>query len=307
VRFAEGDKPEAFRKLIDKKTKGIYLETIGNPQFNVPDFEAISKIAKEAGVPLIVDNTFGAGGYLLQPIKHGPDIVIHSATKWIGGHGTTIGGVVIDAGTFPWNNGRFPEFTTPAAGYHGLKFWDVFGPEGPFKTNMAFAIKFRVEILRDYGGCQNPFGSFLLIQGLETLPLRVQRTVDNALALAKWLKTQPQVAWVSYPGLEDHPSHALAKKYLRNGFGGVLTFGIKGGKDSGIKFMDNVKILSRLANVGDVRSLVIHPASTTHQQLSAEDQVAAGVKPDMIRISLGIEHIDDIENDVKQALEASQK
>jgi len=232
--------------------------------------------------------------------------VLHSATKWIGGHGTTIGGVVIDAGTFPWNNGRFPVFTEPAPGYHGLKFWDVFGPQGPFKVNMAFAIRFRVEILRDYGGCQNPFGSFLLIQGLETLSLRVQRHVDNALALAKWLKTQPQVSWVSYPGLEEHASHALAKKYLKNGFGAVLTFGVKGGKAAGAKLIDNLKLFSHLANVGDVRTLVIHPASTTHQQLSDQEQLATGVKPDMIRISVGIEHIDDIIADLKNALAASQ-
>jgi len=306
VRFAEGDKPESFAKLIDAKTKAVYLETIGNPQFNVPDFEAIAKVAHDAGVPLIVDNTFGAGGYFCNPIKHGADIVIHSATKWIGGHGTTIGGVVVDAGTFPWNNGRFPVFTEPSLGYHGLKFWDVFGPQGPFGVNMAFAIRFRVEILRDYGGCQNPFGSFLLIQGVETLSLRAQRHADNALALARWLKDQPAVAWVSYPGLEDHSHHANAKKYLKNGFGGVLAFGIKGGKATGAKFIDSVKLASHLANVGDVRTLVIHPATTTHQQLTDEEQRACGVQPDMVRVSVGIEHIDDIKEDFSQALKNSQ-
>lgn len=306
TKFAKGDDPESIKSLIDGKTKAVYVESIGNPKFSIPDFEAIAKVAHDAGVPLIVDNTFGAGGYLVQPIKHGADIVVHSATKWIGGHGNTIGGVVIDAGTFPWNNGKFPVFTEPSPGYHGMKFWDIFGPEGPFKVNMAYAIRLRVEGLRDFGCCQNPFGSFLLIQGLETLSLRVQRHVDNALALAKWLQEQKDhVSWVSYPGLTSHSHHALAKKYLKNGFGGVLNFGIKGDKKLGSKFIDNVKLCSHLANVGDVRTLVIHPATTTHQQLSDEEQVAAGVLPEMVRVSVGIEHIDDIIADVKQALEAA--
>lgn len=304
VRFADGDDPESIRKLIDDRTKAVYVETIGNPAFNVPDFEAIAKVAHEAGVPLIVDNTFGAGGYLARPIKHGADIVLHSATKWIGGHGTTVGGVIIDAGTFPWNNGRFPVFTEPSPGYHGLKFWDVFGPEGPFKANLAFIIRARVEGLRDFGPSQNPFGSFLLIQGLETLSLRVQRHVDNALALAKWLESNKEhVDWVSYPGLESHKYHANAKKYLQHGFGGVLAFGIKGGKVAGQNFIKNVKLASHLANVGDVRTLVIHPSSTTHQQLSSEEQKTTGVTEDLIRVSVGIEHIDDIIADFAAAFE----
>jgi O-acetylhomoserine (thiol)-lyase len=302
VKFAEGDKPESFKKLITPKTKAIYLETIGNPQFNVPDFEAIAKVAKEAGVPLIVDNTFGAGGYLFQPIKHGADIVVHSATKWIGGHGTTIGGVIIDAGTFPWNNGKFPVFTEPSPGYHGLKFWDVFGPAGPFKVNIAFIIRARVEGLRDLGPCQNPFGSFLLLQGLETLSLRVERTCQNALTLAQWLEKHANVAWVSYPGLPSHPSHALAKKYLRNGFGGVLSFGLKGGREAAVKFINALKLLRHVANVGDSKTLVIHSASTTHQQLTDQEQLSSGVRPDLIRISVGIEHIDDIKADIEQAI-----
>lgn len=308
VKFADGDNAESIKKLIDEKTKAVYLETIGNPNFNIPDFEAVAKVAHEAGVPLIVDNTFGAGGYLCNPIKHGADIVVHSATKWIGGHGTTIGGVIIDAGTFPWNNGRFPSFTEPAPGYHGLKFWDAFGPDSAFKVNIAFAIRVRVEGLRDFGPSQNPFGSFLLIQGLETLSLRVQRHADNALAVAKWLQSQKDlVSWVSYPGLETHSHHDNAKKYLQHGFGGVLAFGVVGGKEAGTKFINSVKLASHLANVGDVRTLVIHPASTTHQQLSDDEQLASGVKPDMIRVSVGIEHVDDIIADLHQALLESQK
>jgi O-acetylhomoserine (thiol)-lyase len=307
VRFVNGDKPEDFKKLIDSKTKAIFLETIGNPKFNIPDFEAISKVAKEAGVALVVDNTFGAGGYLFNPIKHGADVVVHSATKWIGGHGNTIGGVIIDGGTGPWGNGRYPSFTEPSPGYHGMKFWDVFGPSGPFGVNMAFIIRCRVEGLRDFGACQNPFGSFLLLQGLETLSLRVERHVSNANELAKWLTTRSEVSWVSYPGLESHSHHALAKKYLTKGAGSVLGFGIKGGRAAAIKFIDNVKLASHLANVGDSRTLVIHPAATTHQQLDEAEQKAAGVEPDFIRVSVGIEHILDIQADFSQALEASQK
>ena len=306
VKFADGDKPEDFKKLIDDKTKAIYIETIGNPRFNVPDFDAIAKVAKDAGIPFVVDNTFGAGGYLFRPVEHGANIVTHSCTKWIGGHGNTIGGVVIDLGNFPWNNGKFPVFTEPSPGYHGLKFWDVFGPEGPFKVNMAFAIRARVEGLRDLGPAQNPFGSFLLLQGLETLSLRVERHVANAQALAEWLEKNENVSWVSYPGLSSHPSHELAKKYLKKGFGGVLAFGVKGAREQGKKFVDSVKLASHLANVGDAKTLVIHPSSTTHQQLSEEEQTAAGVKPDMIRVSVGIEHIDDIKADFEQALKASQ-
>jgi len=305
VKFVKGDDPQQIKNLIDSRTKGVFLETIGNPAFNVPDFDAIAAVTKAAGVPLIVDNTFAAG-YLFQPIKHGADIVVASATKWIGGHGNTIGGVIVDAGTFPWNNGRFPTFTEPSPGYHGLKFWDVFGPSGPFGANLAFIIRARVESLRDVGACQNPFGSFLLLQGIETLSLRLQRHVDNALALARWLENRAEVSWVSYPGLESHPYHANAKKYLKHGYGGVLGFGIKGGRDSGKKFIDSLQLASHLANVGDSRTLVIHPASTTHQQLSEEEQQSSGTKPELIRISVGIEHIDDIIADIEQALVKSQ-
>ncbi|HET6569283.1 MAG TPA: O-acetylhomoserine aminocarboxypropyltransferase/cysteine synthase [Rhodothermales bacterium] len=302
VRFADGDDPDSFERQIDDRTKAIYTETIGNPAYNVPDFDRLSQIAKKHGVPFIVDNTFGAAGYLCRPFEHGADIITHAATKWIGGHGTTIGGVIVDGGTFPWNNGRFPSFTEPSPGYHGLNFWETFGPDGVLGANAAFIIRARVEGLRDFGPAQNPFGSFLLLQGLETLSLRVQRTVDNALELARWLKEQPQVTWVSYPGLEDHPYHANAKKYLRHGFGGVLSFGVKGGLEAGKAFINNVKLASLLANVGDAKTLVIHPASTTHQQLSDEEQQSAGVTQDHVRVSLGIEHIDDIKADFEQAL-----
>ncbi|KAK9768064.1 Homocysteine/cysteine synthase [Basidiobolus ranarum] len=306
VKFADGDDAESIGALIDENTKAVYIESIGNPKYNIPDFQAIAKVAHDAGVPLIVDNTFGAGGYLINPIEYGADIVTHSATKWIGGHGSTIGGVIIDAGTFPWNNGRFPLFTEPSEGYHGMKFWDVFGPEGPFKTNIAFAIRARVEILRDLGACQNPFGSFLLLQGIETLSLRVQRHVDNALELARWLQDRSEVEWVSYPGLESHPYHENAKKYLKNGFGGVLSFGVKGGKDAGVKFINSVQLASHLANVGDAKTLVIHPSSTTHQQLNEAEQEASGVTKDLIRVSVGIEHIEDIKEDFAHALKLSQ-
>ncbi|KAI8826252.1 O-acetylhomoserine/O-acetylserine sulfhydrylase [Fimicolochytrium jonesii] len=303
VKFANGDDPKELEKLIDEKTKAVYVETIGNPQHSVPDFSAIAKVAHAHGVPLVVDNTFGMGSYLCRPIDFGADIVVHSATKWIGGHGTVIGGVIIDAGTFPWNNGRFPTFTEPSPGYHGLKFWDAFGPTGALGVNVAFGIKVRVEQLRDLGPCQNAFGAFLLIQGLETLSLRAQRHVENTQALAEWLQTRPEVAWVSYAGLPSHPSHQLAKKYLRNGFGGVLTFGLKGGKEAGKVFINSVKLASHLANVGDVRTLVIHPSSTTHQQLNKEEQVASGVSGDLVRVSVGLEHIEDIKEDFAQALE----
>ncbi|KAI8377915.1 Cys/Met metabolism PLP-dependent enzyme-domain-containing protein [Radiomyces spectabilis] len=279
VRFVNSDDPENFRNAIDNNTKAVYAESIGNPKFNVPEFETIAKIAHDAGVPFIVDNTFGAGGYLVRPIDHGADIVVHSATKWIGGHGTTIGGVVIDGGKFNWNNGKFPEFTEPSEGYHGLKFHETFG-------NLAFAARLRTESMRDIGACQNPFGSFLLLQGLETLSLRVQRHVENALALARWLENRDDVNWVYYPGLESHPYHETAKKYLKNGFGGVLTFGVRGSLKA---FIENVKLASHLANVGDAKTLVIAPALTTHQQLTDEEQIAAGVTKDMIRVSVGIE------------------
>ncbi|KAG2227597.1 hypothetical protein INT45_002282 [Circinella minor] len=297
VKFVNGIDPEDFKKKIDDNTKAVYVESIGNPSFSVPDFEALAKVAHDAGIPLIVDNTFGAGGYLVKPIEHGADIVVHSATKWIGGHGTTIGGVVVDAGKFNWNNGKFPDFTEPSPGYHGMRFWETFGP-------MAFTFRLKTESLRDIGACLNPFGSFLLLQGLETLSLRVQRHVDNTLELARWLKARDDVNWVNYLGLEEHPSHKTAQKYLKHGFGGVLTFGAKGSLKA---FIENVKLASHLANVGDAKTLVIAPALTTHQQLSDEEQEASGVTKDMIRVSVGIEHIDDIKWDFDQALKIAAK
>jgi O-acetylhomoserine (thiol)-lyase len=300
VKFVDGDSPAQFAKLIDGKTKALYLETIGNPQYNVPDFEAVAKVAHDNGIPLVVDNTFGAGGYLARPIDYGADIVVASATKWLGGHGNSIGGIIVDSGKFDWGTGKFPSFTSPSPGYHGLNFYETFGPKSPF-GNIAFIIRARVEGLRDLGPALSPFNSFLFLQGIETLSLRVQRHVDNTLALARWLAAHPKVASVSYPGLENHPSHALAKKYLRNGFGGVLSFGLKGGYDAAKHFINHVKLASHLANVGDVRTLVIHPASTTHQQLSDEEQTSAGVAKDVVRVSVGLEHIEDIKADFEQA------
>ncbi|NBC16249.1 MAG: aminotransferase class V-fold PLP-dependent enzyme [Bacteroidetes bacterium] len=305
VHFADGDDPDSIRSLLDENTKAIYVETIGNPRFNIPDFERIAAIAHDHGIPFVVDNTFGAGGYIFQPLQHGADIVTASATKWIGGHGTTIGGVIVDGGSFPWDNGRFPEFTEPNPSYHGLNFWETFGPDGVLGANVAFIIRARVEALRDIGAAQNPFGSFLLLQGLETLSLRVERSCQNALDLARWLQAQDEVAWVSYPGLEDHPYHERAKQYLRKDqFGAVLAFGVRGGAEAGQAFVENVELASHLANVGDAKTLVIHPASTTHQQLAAEEQLAAGVSPDLVRVSVGIEHIDDLKHDFAQALAA---
>ncbi len=302
VRFAEGDKPELFEKLIDSKTKAIYLETIGNPGFNIPDFEAIAALAKKHDLPLIVDNTFGAAGYLFRPFEHGANVIVESATKWIGGHGTSIGGVIVDGGNYNWNNGKFPQFTEPSEGYHGLKFWDVFGEGNPLGLpNIAFIIRARVEGLRDFGPAISPFNSFLLLQGLETLSLRVQRSVDNALALAQWLEKHDLVESVNYPGLESSPYHKLAKKYLRNGFGAVLSFTLKGTKQHTTKFVDNLKLLSHLANLGDAKTLIIQPSAATHQQLSESEQVTAGVLPNQLRISVGIEHIDDLKADLQQA------
>ncbi|HET9277253.1 MAG TPA: O-acetylhomoserine aminocarboxypropyltransferase/cysteine synthase [Flavitalea sp.] len=304
VRFADGDNVESFVKHIDKNTKAIYLETIGNPRLNIPDFEKFAALAKEYDLPLIVDNTFGTGGYLFKPIEHGANIVVESTTKWIGGHGTTIGGVIIDGGNYNWANGKFPQFTEPSEGYHGLKFWDVFGEGNPLGLpNIAFIIRARVEGLRDFGASQSPFNAFLNLQGLETLSLRVQRHVDNAQVLAEWLESHPQVEYVQYPGLKSSPYHELAKKYLTNGFGGILNFGIKGGLESGKKFIDSLKLISHLANVGDAKTLAIHPASTTHEQLSDEERKAAGVEPNLVRISVGIEHIDDIKADFEQSFE----
>ena len=304
VRFASGDKVEAFEKNIDKKTKAIYLETIGNPEFNIPNFEAIAALAKKHDLPLIVDNTFGAAGYLFRPLEHGANVVVESATKWIGGHGTSIGGVIVDGGNYNWGNGKFPQFTEPAEGYHGLKFWDVFGEGNPLGLpNVAFIIRARVEGLRDFGASLSPFNSFLFLQGLETLSLRVQRSVDNALALAQWLEKHDLVEKVNYPGLESSPYHKLAKKYLRNGFGAVFSFALKGTKQHTTNFVDNLKLISHLANVGDAKTLIIQPSATTHQQLSEEEQVASGVLPNVLRISAGIEHIDDIKADLQQAFE----
>lgn len=302
ARFADSDDAETFVKLIDKNTKAIYLETIGNPRLNIPDFKKFAAIAKEYDLPLIVDNTFGAGGYLFRPFEHGANVVVESATKWIGGHGTSIGGVIIDGGNYNWGNGKFPQFTEPSEGYHGLKFWDVFGEGNPLGLpNIAFAIRARVEGLRDFGASQSPFNSFLLLQGLETLSLRVQRHVDNALILAQWLEQHPAVEFVQYPGLKSSPYYSLAKEYLPNGFGGILNFGIKGGKENASKFIDSLKLVSHLANVGDAKTLAIHPASTTHEQLSQKEQKDAGVEPNQIRISAGIEHIEDIKADFEQA------
>ncbi len=306
AKFIDGDDPAAFAKAIDAGTRALYVETLGNPRFNVPDYEALAKVAHDHGIPLIVDNTFGACGYTCRPIDYGVDIVVQSATKWIGGHGTSIGGVIVDSGRFDWANGNFPVFTEPAPGYHGLNFWDAFGAKSQF-GNIAFIIRARVEGLRDYGPCLSPFNAFLFLQGLETLSLRVQRHNDNAVELARWLDGHPGVTWVSHPSLASHPSHALAGKYLRHGYGSVLTFGIKGGREAGRKFIDSVALASHLANVGDAKTLVIHPSTTTHQQLSDEEQQASGVTSDLVRVSVGIEHIDDIKADFQQAFEKALK
>ena len=304
VKFIEGDAPEQFEKAIDDKTKALYIESFGNPAYNVPDIAAIADVAHRNGIPLIVDNTFGAGGYLVQPIKHGADIVCHSATKWIGGHGTSIGGVIVDGGKFDWGNGKFPIMTDPSPGYHGLQFWDVFG-NFPGMGNIAFIIRARVEGLRDLGPAMSPFNAFLFLQGLETLSLRVERHCENAQKLAEWLSRHPKVAWVNYPGLEGHPAHVNAQKYVRAGhFGAMLNFGVRSGLEGGRSFINNVKLATLLANVGDAKTLVIHPASTTHQQLAPEEQKASGVTEDLVRVSVGIEHIDDIIEDFDQALAA---
>ncbi|MGA9293760.1 MAG: O-acetylhomoserine aminocarboxypropyltransferase/cysteine synthase [Ignavibacteriaceae bacterium] len=307
TKFVDGDNPDDFEKLIDPKTKALYLETIGNPKLNIPDIVKISEIAHSYGIPLIVDNTFGAAGYLARPIDHGADIITASATKWIGGHGTSIGGVVVDSGKFDWGNGNFPIFTEPSPGYHGLKFNEVFGKGSQF-GNIAFIIRARVEGLRDLGPTLSPFNAFLFLQGLETLSLRIERHGQNALKLATWLEQNPDVEWVWYPGLESHPYHENAKKYLRNGlFGSILSFGIKGGIEAGKAFINNVKLASLLANVGDAKTLVIHPASTTHQQLSDVEQKEAGVLPEQVRVSVGLEHIDDIILDFDEAIKSAVK
>lgn len=300
VRFVAGDDFPAWEAAIDGRTRALYVESMGNPGFDMPDFERLAAIARAHGLPLVVDNTFGCAGYLLRPIDHGADIVVQSATKWIGGHGTSIGGVIVDAGKFDWFGERFKTFHTPSPGYHGLNFAEVFSPDGPF-GNLAFIIRARVEGLRDWGPAMAPFNAFLFLQGLETLSLRVQRHCDNALALARWLETQPLVERVNYLGLPTHPHHERAARYLQNGFGAVLTFGIRGGLEAGKRFINSVELASHLANVGDAKTLVIHPASTTHQQLSAAEQLASGVLPDLVRVSVGIEHIDDIKEDFAQA------
>jgi O-acetylhomoserine (thiol)-lyase len=303
VRFADGDKVDSIESLINDKTKAIYLETIGNPQYNIPDMEAIAAVARRHEIPLVVDNTFGQGGYIFNPIEWGANVVVHSATKWIGGHGTSMGGVIIDGGNFNWGNGKYPMFSEPSEGYHGLNFWETFGDKSPF-GNIAFAIRCRVEGLRDLGPVNSPFNSFLLLQGLETLSLRAERINANTLALARWLEAHPKVEKVSYPGLESSEYHTLAKKYLKNdGFGGVLSFFVKGDVEQTAKIIDNLSMISHLANVGDAKTLIIHPASTTHQQLPAEAQLAAGVYPNLLRLSVGIEHIDDIKADLEAALQ----
>ena len=305
VKFADGDEASKFEALIDDNTKAIYLETIGNPKFNVPDFEAIAAVAKKHDIPLVVDNTFGAAGYIFRPLEHGANVVTASATKWIGGHGTSIGGIIIDGGNYDWGNGKFPQFSQPSEGYHGLVFSDIFGVNNPLGLpNIAFAIRTRVEGLRDFGPALSPFNAFQLIQGLETLSLRVQRTLDNTLELAHWLSLHPQVESVNYPGLDSSPYHKLAKKYLKNGFGGVLSFNIKGSQSDAEAFIDNLSLISHLANVGDAKTLIIQPSATTHQQLSKEEQAKAGVQPNLLRISVGIEHIDDIKDDLKDAFAA---
>ncbi|MFN3773327.1 O-acetylhomoserine aminocarboxypropyltransferase/cysteine synthase family protein [Cloacibacterium normanense] len=302
AQFAKDDEPESFEELINENTKAIYLETIGNPTLNVADFDAIAAVAKKHNIPLIVDNTFGAGGYLFRPIEHGANVVVESATKWIGGHGTSIGGIIVDGGNFDWGNGKFPQFSEPSDSYHGLVFSDVFGINGPF-GNIAFIIKARVEGLRDFGPTISPFNSFLLLQGLETLSLRVDRTVENAQKLAEFLENHPKVEKVLYPGLPSFPDYENAKKYLKKGFGGVLNFEIKGGKEAAVKFIDHLQLISHLANVGDSKTLIINPASTTHEQLSDEERLKAGITPGQIRLSVGIEHIDDIIADLEQSFQ----
>lgn len=300
VIFVDSRNPEAFKKAITPKTRAIYAETVGNPKLDVPDFEAISKIAHEAGIPFIVDNTVGIG--LVRPIDYGADILSSSATKYIGGHGTSIGGVIVDAGKFQWNNGNFPEFTEPDPSYHGLVYWDAF-KDVPGMGNAAFILKVRVTLLRDMGAALSPFNALQFLQGLETLHLRQQRHSENALAVARFLKNHPLVNWVIYPGLEDNPNHPLAAKYMKGGFGGLIGFGIKGGLEAGKRFINSVQLLSHLANIGDAKSLVIHPASTTHQQLTRSEQEATGVTEDYIRLSIGLEAIEDIKKDIDQALQ----
>ena len=299
VVFVDSRDPEAFRKAVTDKTRAVYVETIGNPKLDVPDFEAVAKIAHAAGVPLVVDNTVGVG--LVKPFDHGADIVVASATKYIGGHGTSIGGVIVDSGKFQWNNGKFPEFTEPDPSYHGISYWDALG-NVPGLGNVAFILKVRVTLLRDTGAVLSPFNAREFLLGLETLPLRQARHSANALEIALWLQKHPQVAWVNYPGLKSSRSHTSASKYLKKGYGGIVGFGIRGGLESGKRFIDSVKLLSHLANIGDAKTLVIHPASTTHQQLTPEEQATTGVTADFIRLSVGLENVEDIKADIDQAL-----
>ncbi len=299
MKFVDSRKPEEFRKAIDEKTKGIYVESIGNPKIDVPDFEKLAEIAHEAGIPLIVDNTSAVG--LARPIKHGADVVVLSATKYVGGHGTSIGGVIVDSGNFNWGNGNFPQFTEPDPSYAGLKYWETFG-DFPELGNIAFTIRARVLLLRDLGPALSPFNAWLFLQGLETLELRMEKHSRNALEVANYLKNHEKVEWVYYPGLEDDPSHELANNYLKGGYGGLVSFGIKGGLEAGKKFIESVELLSHLANIGDSKSLVIHPASTTHQQLTPEEQASTGVTPDLVRLSVGIEDVEDIIADIDHAL-----
>jgi len=299
VKFVDSSDPEDFRKAITEKTRAVFIETIGNPKLDVPDLKAIADIAHENGIPLVVDNTVGVG--LVRPIDYGADILAYSATKYIGGHGTSVGGVIVDSGNFKWDNGKFPEFTEPDPSYHGLVYWDALG-DVPGMGNVAFILKVRVTLLRDLGGALSPFNAHEFLIGLETLPLRQKRHSSNALEMARWLKAHPLVSWVTYPGLEDDPGHSAAVKYLKKGFGGLVGFGIKGGKEAGKKFIDSVELLSHLANIGDAKTLVIHPASTTHQQLTAEEQAESGVTEDYIRLSVGLEDVEDLQADIDQAL-----
>ena len=304
VKFVDSTKPSDFKDAINSKTRAIYAETIGNPKLDVPDFESLAKVAHDVGIPFIVDNTIGVG--LARPIDYGADIVVDSATKYIGGHGTSIGGVIVDSGNFDWSTGKFPEFTEPDLSYHGVKYWEAFG-NLPGLGNVAFILKVRVQLLRDLGPALSPFNSFLFEQGLETLPLRQRKHSENALQVANYLKTHPAVAWVNYPGLPEHPSHKLATKYLHGHYGGIVGFGIRGGLEAGRRFIESVQLFSHLANIGDAKSLVIHPATTTHQQLTREEQAATGVTEDYIRLSIGLEDIDDIKEDIDQALNKAVK
>lgn len=304
VIFVDSTSPQAFKSAITERTRALYVETIGNPKLDTPDFEALAAIAHAAGIPLVVDNTVGVG--LVKPFEYGADIIASSATKYICGHGTSLGGVIVDGGSFKWDNGKFPEFTEPDPSYHGIKYFEAFG-NLPGMGNLAFILKIRITLLRDLGAALSPFNARDFLVGLETLPMRQERHSANALELARWLKKHPLVSWVNYPGLPDNPNYALSSKYLKRGFGGLLGFGIRGGLDAGRRFIDSVQMLLHLANLGDAKSLVIHPASTTHQQLSESEQAATGVTADYIRVSVGLEDIEDIKADIDQALKVSQK